>query len=89
MSDRKDPHQVHRTTVANLDKLGIERHGPLKAIRQKCVECQGGYSEGASRAIAECSSTNCALWPWRSGKNPWQAGSRPGAGQHLRDSADG
>lgn len=38
---------------------------PLTAIRSHCVECFGG----APRQVAECTSKNCSLWPFRMGKN--------------------
>jgi hypothetical protein len=38
---------------------------PLTAIRAMCVECMGG----APRLVAECPSNNCALHPFRMGKN--------------------
>lgn len=39
---------------------------PIKAIRAKCLECQGNqYSK-----IRSCGSTNCPLYPYRLGKRP-------------------
>ena len=41
---------------------------PLKAIRAKCMDCSNdSYSE-----IANCPVTNCPLWPFRMGKNPYR-----------------
>jgi len=34
------------------------------AIRQKCLECQGGNSAEVRR----CCITDCPLWPWRMGR---------------------
>lgn len=39
---------------------------PLKAIRRKCLECQGG----GYRAVRECDSDTCALRPYRLGHYP-------------------
>ena len=39
---------------------------PLKAIRQKCVDCSGG----SIAEVAACTITRCALHPFRMGKNP-------------------
>lgn len=39
---------------------------PLKAIRAKCLECCNGSSHEASL----CPCPNCALHPFRFGKNP-------------------
>lgn len=50
----------------------------LRAVRLKCSECMGAEPltlalGGAATAIEECSSVNCALWPFRMGSNPWRA----------------
>lgn len=39
---------------------------PLKAIRAKCLDCAYNATE-----VKLCPSTNCALWPFRFGKNPY------------------
>ena len=45
---------------------------PTKAIRELCVECMGGRdNKGYSKLIAECSSHDCPLYAFRSGKNPF------------------
>ena len=44
---------------------------PLKAIREKCVECMGGReSEGYVKRISECVSDDCPIYDFRQGKNP-------------------
>lgn len=44
------------------------RTNPVKAIREKCIDCCGGsYSE-----VKLCPCTNCALYPFRFGKNPYR-----------------
>ena len=41
---------------------------PLAAIRKHCLECVGNY-----RAEVQASTgTNCPLWPYRSGINPYR-----------------
>jgi hypothetical protein len=35
-----------------------------KAIRQKCLECQGGNAQEVRR----CTHSDCTLWPWRLGR---------------------
>lgn len=40
---------------------------PLKAIRAKCVQCQGGKV----KEIAKCQAKTCALWPFRMESNPY------------------
>lgn len=47
--------------------LGFRQQSPISAIREKCRECMGN----SSRAIEECTSVSCALWPFRFGVNVW------------------
>lgn len=42
-------------------------NGPLRGIRIKCFECQGGDLNG----VRECAATNCPLWPFRMNSNPF------------------
>ncbi len=45
---------------------------PLKAIREKCVECMGGReSDGYVKRISECVSADCPTYDFRFGKNPY------------------
>lgn len=48
---------------------------PVRAIREKCVECQGG----ARKAVRDC-AVECPLHPYRMGRNPNRAGIGPGTG---------
>lgn len=51
-----------------LTKDGIQEKNltPLKAIRQKCLECSNwNYAE-----VTRCHITDCALYPYRFGKVP-------------------
>ena len=44
--------------------------GPFAAIRRKCLDCtvwQGGL-------VASCEMTDCALWPYRFGGDPFRKG---------------
>ena len=43
-----------------------DKISPLKAIREKCLDCNGSVSE-----VKLCPCTDCALWPFRFGKNPY------------------
>jgi hypothetical protein len=43
---------------------------PLKAIRKKCIDCSGG----SVKEVARCEITDCALHPFRMGKNPNRKG---------------
>ena len=38
---------------------------PLKAIREKCIDCCGSANE-----VPFCPCTDCTLYPFRLGKNP-------------------
>lgn len=40
---------------------------PLKAIRAKCIECCCWQNT----EVKLCPSTDCALYPFRMGKNPY------------------
>lgn len=44
---------------------------PLKAIRAKCLDCVYNAQE-----VKLCVSVNCALHPFRFGKNPFRAKSK-------------
>lgn len=52
----------------NKDALKDHTKKPLlKVIREKCMDCCiGQHSE-----VKMCSITNCPLWPYRMGKNPF------------------
>ena len=45
---------------------------PVRAIRQKCLECAG-----SSRAATRCEKEDCPLYPYRTGRNPARAGIGP------------
>ena len=46
--------------------------GPIKAIRRKCLDC----TVWSALEVANCPMTDCALWPYRFGGDPWRKGSR-------------
>jgi hypothetical protein len=41
---------------------------PIKAIRAKCLDCCGG----SSTEVKLCGAFECALYPFRFGKNPFR-----------------
>lgn len=45
-----------------------ERKSPIKSMRANCLECMGN----SSQAVKECASSNCHLWPYRLGIDPWR-----------------
>jgi hypothetical protein len=47
---------------------------PLGAIRQKCMDCQGGNAAEVRR----CEATTCPLHPYRMGRNPYHKLARGG-----------
>ena len=57
-----------------IDTLRTLGHpeSPVRAIREKCVDCSGGNAAEARKCVA----IGCALWPFRMGRNPfWGKGS--------------
>jgi hypothetical protein len=42
---------------------------PMKAIRQKCLDC----CCGSKKEVRLCPSDDCSLWPYRFGKRPTAA----------------
>jgi hypothetical protein len=62
----KDPRQVDQ---AELRAAGHVPIPVLKAIRAKCLDC----CCGSPSEVRACIITSCALWPYRSGSNPWRA----------------
>ena len=45
-----------------------EIKSPLKAIRAKCLDCSGDYIN----EVRECPITDCPLYAFRFGKNPYR-----------------
>lgn len=41
---------------------------PVKAIREKCLDC----CCGSSYEVERCTAVNCPLHEWRFGKNPYR-----------------
>ena len=65
----------HESLAANLAWTGKQQasfpkgHSTLDAIRRKCIDCTAGFAP----AISGCEMIDCALWPFRMGKNPFHA----------------
>lgn len=56
--------------IEYLDGLGIHRTSRGDAIRAYCVQiCMCG----STKAVLECVSTACPLWPFKMGNDPWRA----------------
>lgn len=45
-----------------------KKRSPLKAIRQKCLDCSGG----SWHEVSLCWAETCPLYPFRFGKNPFR-----------------
>ncbi len=56
------------------DKRGLEGYtgkeirNPVKAIRQNCLDCVCG----SAQEVRLCPSTDCPLYPFRFGSNPYR-----------------
>lgn len=48
--------------------LNFRAQNPLKAIRAKCVDCCCGNAA----EVRKCVATDCPLWPFRLGSNPFR-----------------
>jgi hypothetical protein len=47
---------------------------PVKAMREKCIECMGGRgSEDYRCRIKECVSVDCPIFAFRFGKDPYRS----------------
>ena len=68
----------HTYKVATGTKTS-DNFTPMKAIRQKCYDCScWNYIE-----IENCTVIDCALYPFRSGKNPSLKGLRTNLGDSI------
>ncbi len=54
-------------TATVAASAGHGRKSPMKAIREKCLDCCSGQPS----EVRLCESVNCALWPFRSGQHPF------------------
>lgn len=48
--------------------MNDQKTSPLKAVRQKCLEC----SCGNQAEVRQCVIERCPLYPFRFGKNPFR-----------------
>lgn len=61
----RDPRSMPADELRFLGHVG----GPiLEVLRAKCVDCSGGSAAEARK----CTVTRCALWPYRTGGNPFR-----------------
>ena len=65
--------ELLNTEVENLIKnRSVKNKPPLKAIREMCIQCMGA-TQNYSKLIKECASSNCAIFIYRFGKNPYHS----------------
>src|SRR6516165_5733381 len=48
--------------------LKFRAQNPLKAIREKCLDCCCGNAA----EVRKCVAVDCPLWPFRMGRNPFR-----------------
>ena len=60
-----DPRTMTQEEIINVGHLP---KSPMKVIREKCLDC----CCGSANEVKLCSITDCPLWPFRMGKNPWR-----------------
>ena len=58
---------IRKMTPAEIDAAGLDRMSRGDAIRKKCLDCSLTGTE-----VRRCVSTNCALWPFRFGTDPFR-----------------
>ena len=50
-------------------EMNAMQTNPVKAIREKCLDC----CCGSSKEVSACALEDCSLHPFRYGKNPYRA----------------
>jgi hypothetical protein len=56
-------------TAAVAATAGHDPKSPMRAIREKCLDCAGGQPS----EVRLCEAVKCALWPFRAGRHPYTA----------------
>ena len=60
----------HAIEIANRNISKETQKNPVKAIRAKCIDCNG--AEDYNHRIKECELKDCPLYPFRMGTNPFR-----------------
>lgn len=55
--------------LAECEQYGIQKISPIKAIKEKCIDCCCGQR----KEVEVCGVPECALYPFRFGKNPFSS----------------
>jgi hypothetical protein len=63
--------------------LNFRAQNPTKAIRAKCLDCCCGNAA----EVRKCVATDCALWPFRLGSNPFRKKAALSESEKLRRAA--
>jgi hypothetical protein len=72
----KTKEETEDQAIARIEAKYLQRATtPLRAIRAKCVQCQGGQV----KQVAKCEATSCALHPFRMEHNPYHSAAKPAA----------
>ena len=70
--ERRDGYDVGRDprsmSAEELAQLGHARVSPLRALRQKCLDC----CNDSAQEVRLCTAVDCPSWPFRMGRNPWR-----------------
>lgn len=61
-------HHTKETPMNAESTQGDSTFTPLKAIRAKCLDC----STGSRAEVEHCPLTECPLYPYRKGHNPFR-----------------
>lgn len=67
------------TDVFLLQDAGHEQSPFGKIIRKKCLDCCGFQAS----EVRKCVSTDCDLWPYRMGKDPFKSAQCKARGQVI------
>jgi hypothetical protein len=68
-ADEGEPIGKHpRDVSSDFLSLKFRAQNPLKAIREKCLDCCCGNAS----EVRKCVAVDCALWPFRMGTNPFR-----------------
>ena len=51
----------------DLRIAGHEKRKLIEVIRSKCIDC----CAGSTSEVTKCTAVACALWPYRSGRDPF------------------
>lgn len=57
-----------RDVPSEILSLKFRAQNPVKAIREKCLDCCCGNAA----EVRKCVAVDCALWPYRMGANPFR-----------------